>query len=354
MLSRKQSDQTEFKGLTWKILIPVVIGLAVIFILFRKDFTSDSFSQIRITWHSAIGLLFALLAFAAREGGMALRFNILTMGKLNLRKSIYTTFLCEFTSAITPSSVGGSALSMIFMGREGISYGRATTYTLIILFEDNLFFTLFCPLILLLVNFRELFNLSAGRIDTGLETLFWIAYGCMAALTILLGLGIFFIPKGLRKALLWIFSFRWLQKWKPKVVELTDNMVQASIDAKNMNMAWWVKSFCATCLSWCGRFLVVNAIFYAIVPAADQSMIFFRQFIVWALLMFTPTPGGSGVSEWLFDKYYFDLIPSGGMVVVLALLWRVFTYYVYLIVGVILLPSFFKRKHHDNIPERQN
>ena len=53
----------------------------------------------------------------------------------------------------------------------------------------------------------------------------------------------------------------------------------------------------------------------------------------------SPTPGGSGVSEWLFTEYYGDMLGNASVALIIALFWRIITYYVYLIVGVFLAPS---------------
>jgi uncharacterized protein (TIRG00374 family) len=57
--------------------------------------------------------------------------------------------------------------------------------------------------------------------------------------------------------------------------------------------------------------------------------------------MISPTPGGSGVSEWLFTEYYGDLLPAASMAVILALTWRVVSYYIYIFLGSILVPTYF-------------
>ena len=79
--------------------------------------------------------------------------------------------------------------------------------------------------------------------------------------------------------------------------------------------------------------------FLGFVPAANQLVVFARQFVVWVVLMVSPTPGGSGVSEWLFTEYYGDMLGNASVALIIALFWRIITYYVYLIVGVFLAPS---------------
>ena len=63
--------------------------------------------------------------------------------------------------------------------------------------------------------------------------------------------------------------------------------------------------------------------------------------MVWVVLMVSPTPGGSGISEWLFANYYGNLIGAAAMAAILALIWRFFSYYIYLVIGIVLLPAYF-------------
>lgn len=345
MASEKNSGRpAELKNLSLKIAVPIIIGLGVIYFLFCKDFSPEAFHFLKWTESTALGLAGVIAAFFARELGMAWRFNVLTDGKLSMGKSLYTTFLCEFTSAITPSSVGGSALSMIFMNREGISLGRATTYTLIILMLDNLFFTLVVPVLLLFYSPAAIFDFGQKGLERGMETVFWCAYGAMAAFALVLATGVLVAPSVIGKLAQGIGRLRLFKKWQKKLDDFSQNLQVASVEVKSRNIGWWLRAFIATALSWTGRFMVVNAIFYAVLPSTPQATVFVRQIVVWALLMFTPTPGGSGLSEWLFDKYYADIIPQAPLVMIIALLWRIFSYYVYLIVGVILIPSFIRSK----------
>jgi hypothetical protein len=60
--------------------------------------------------------------------------------------------------------------------------------------------------------------------------------------------------------------------------------------------------------------------------------------------MVSPTPGGSGISEWLFTNYYGDLIGDVSIALVIALIWRMLSYYIYLIAGCCLLPTYFSRR----------
>lgn len=111
---------------------------------------------------------------------------------------------------------------------------------------------------------------------------------------------------------------------------------------------WWAETFVATSLTWTSRYLVVNALFLGFVPGVDQLVVFGRQFVVWVVLMVSPTPGGAGVSEWLFTEYYGDMLSSAGIALIIALFWRIITFYVYLVVGVFLAPSMLSSKRYKS------
>lgn len=338
-----EKNNQRISSYVWKILLPVTIGIVTVYFLFEKEFNIESFSNLNISYNLLPSISLLFIAFFAREYGMAWRFNILTSGKLNIKKGFLVTFLCEFTSAITPTSVGGSALSMIFMNREGIKIGEAGAYTIIILFLDNLFFTIISPIVLIGFGIINIFDISSLHVNYDFETTFWTAYSLMALMTGLLFSALFVIPDRIAVFIKTLFQLRWLRRWQHKAHDFSENMIIASLNIRKKPSIWWTKAFIATCISWTGRFLVINAIFLCFLPSISQIIVFCRQIIVWGLLMFSPTPGGSGLSEWLFDKFYFDLINSDAVVMIIALLWRVFTYYIYLIIGVFLLPTFLRK-----------
>lgn len=335
----------------FKIALPIVIGIASVVWLFGKEFNAEVLSSIRIDSHTVACIALALLFFIGRDVGMAWRFRALTDRRLSWRKSVNVTMLCEFTSAVTPTSVGGSALSMIYLNREGIRLGHATAVTMTTLFLDELFFVIAGPVIFIALPYSDLFGFESGDTIDSLQTAFWVVYGVITAWTAILFLGIFVIPHKIKSLLVGVFRLPFIRRWQQHVVEMGDNLVETSRDIKGKPLKWWCEAFAATSLSWVSRYLVVNALFLAFAPYVDQIAVFGRQFVIWALLMFSPTPGGSGVSEWIFKEYYGDMMTDATTIMVIALTWRILTYYVYLLIGVCLLPSFFnksKHKKHNN------
>lgn len=332
-----------------KITLPIFIGIVVFVWLFSGEFSIDIFKQITFDNQLVIALIFAIIFVVGRDWGMCWRFVTLTDGNLSWRRSLKVTMLCEFTSTITPTSVGGGALSMIFLNREGINWGRATTITMITLLLDELFFVISCPIVISLIPSEKLFGFADSSFTQNLKVIFWAIYGVITIWTTVLYWGIIVKPKAVKRILMKTFSWRPLRRWKKGVDEMSDNMLSTSIDIKTRGKAWWSKAFAATTASWISRYLLVNALFWGLYPAADQLIVFGRQFIVWAILMVSPTPGGSGVSEYLFSEYYGDLISGGSMVLILAFLWRILSYYIYMLIGTFMLPSFLAAKKEEDL-----
>ncbi len=344
-------SQNSAKNMILKAILPIIIGIGVVIWLFQDEFSSDIWSHISFNTQSILALIFVWIFVFGRDFGMAWRFRILTNKDLTWAKAAKVTMLCEFTSAITPSSVGGGALSMIFLNREGINMGRATTLTMTTLFLDELFFVISCPIVVALIPYADLFGFGNDSFTSGLKLSFWLIYIAITLWTIILFIGIIVKPVLVKKLLTNIFSFKILKRWYNNIDHLTDTMLETSTIIKQQSFSWWVKASMATTISWMSRYLVVNVIFWGFAPYADQIIVLSRQFVVWTILMVSPTPGGSGLSEWLFSTYYGDLITSQGkesIILIIALIWRIISYYIYLIIGIFILPSFFKKKHLKN------
>lgn len=353
------ADTAKRQFSTWKILLPVVIGVGVVVWMFWRDAERQDIRQIwdsiHFTPHVILFIFIAWLFMAGRDFGLIWRFRALTDRDLSWKQAMKVNFLCEFTSCVTPSAVGGSSMGMVFMNSEGIEFGRATTLMFTTLFLDELFFVVACPVIVVFTPLKELF--SGGGSDAfkhGLQITFWTVYALIALWTLILFMGIIVRPRLIAGALTRLFSLRLLRRWQPAIKNLTDNMIATGKSLRTKPFMFWAETFGGTALTWTSRFLVVNALFMAFVPQdmADQWLILARQFVVWVVLMVSPTPGGSGISEWLFTEYYGNLVPTAGLALIMAIFWRLISYYVYLAIGATLVPKWLRdsmlrlRKNH--------
>ena len=327
---------------TYHVLIPILFGLLVIGWLFLDEFDPSVFKTFNFNFISVLFILLAFLLMLVRDLGMMWRFRLLTDNDLTWKQAFHINVLSEFTSAVTPAVVGGSSLVVIFLAKEGINAGRSTTIMFVNLLLDELFFLLVCPLVFLFIPINELFNSSSVIVST-FGVVFTSLYVTRFIWTSIMFIGIFKKPTWIKKVLLTLFSIPILNRWFKDVDLITNNIVQTSHDIGNRPILFWIKAFGMTLLTWSARFLVVNAIFMAFVPISNHLIIFARQLILWVVMVVSPTPGGSGVSEYAFKEYYSDIFSSSSAIIFVTLIWRLISYYLYLLIGIIVIPNWIKK-----------
>ncbi len=97
---------------------------------------------------------------------------------------------------------------------------------------------------------------------------------------------------------------------------------------------------------------MLNALISAFVPLDlfDHIIVFARQVIMWIVMMISPTPGSSGTAEFFYAQFFAQFL--GKYTFVTSIVWRLLSYYPYLILGAIFLPRwirqvFFKKKTEE-------
>jgi uncharacterized protein (TIRG00374 family) len=303
----------------------------------------DVLRNVRLSWRSWGFLLLALLFMVGRDAGYMLRLRLLSDKALSWRQSLRVIMLWEFTSAVTPSAVGGTSLAVVYVNKEGISVGRSSAIVMATSLLDELYFVIMLPLLLLVVPASQLFAVNAS-VATGLLAFTIAGYFIKLVWTLMLLYGLFVNPRSLRRLIIKAFTLPVLRRWKEGAVKAGDDIVASASELKHRSLVFWLKSFAATFVSWTSRYWVVNALFLAFFAVHDHLLVFARQLVMWIMMLVSPTPGGSGFAEFVFKQFLEDFIPVAGLTVIIALLWRLITYYMYLLIGVVIVPAWIKSK----------
>ncbi len=326
-----------------QILIPIGIGLIVVCWLFLSEFDPSTFSDVKFNLSSVGYIILAFVFMFGRDFGMIWRFRLMANKKLSWAQSFDINILNEFTSAVTPSAVGGSSLVVLFLSKEGLSVGRSTAIMITNLFLDELFFIIICPIIFFIVPVDELFNASSV-ITATIGVVFWSVYAILVIWTFILYIGLFRRPDLIAKFVQLVFKLPFLRKWHSQIEQFAENMINSSLEMGRKPVSFWLKAFGTTALSWSSRFLVVNALFLAFTSINNQLIIFGRQLLLWIVMVASPTPGGSGLSEFAFKEYYNDIALGSGPILVITVIWRIISYYLYLLLGILIVPGWINRK----------
>lgn len=335
-----------------RVILPIVIGLGVVGYMFYKEFDPNVFTYVSLAKWSFLWFVVALVLMAFRDVGYIVRLLILTEGQLSLRQAFRVVMLWEFTSAITPSAIGGTSVAILYINKEGIGVGRSSAIVMATSLLDELYFLIMFPLLLFLVKADVLFGVNlTNEINFANElfTFALIGYLLKLVYVIILSYGLFVNPRGLKWLMLMIFKLPILRRWKHGANDAGTEIIENSKEFKTKPFGFWFKSFLATAFSWTSRYWVVNALLLAFFVVSDHGVIFARQLVMWIMMLVSPTPGGSGFAEYVFTRFLGEFIPVepailGTVAIAMALIWRLATYYPYLVIGAIMLPRWIKSK----------
>lgn len=128
----------------WHLWLAASIGLVVIAGMMIREFDVDALSSIDLSPEFFLGVGMAVGLFALQNLMLSLRFQHLCHRRLSLMQSFRVNVLCEFTSAVTPSAVGGSGLAFVYLNREGVTMGRSIFTMFAALLADEAFLAVSC------------------------------------------------------------------------------------------------------------------------------------------------------------------------------------------------------------------
>ncbi|MBN4065828.1 flippase-like domain-containing protein [Candidatus Amoebophilus asiaticus] len=340
------------------ILIAIIIGMAATGLIFYYSFDYENFQKIERA--NAWWLIAILILIVIRLLGYMYRIRYVTLKHLTWKQCFDVILLWEFASALSPTMVGGSAVSIYFLNREKISLGKSTAYILITTILDGVFFVLIAPIIFLFINFTDVFPQS-HEIGTFLKNIpfqmslyyyFIFSYTLYLIYCIIFSYGLFARPGIVYLFTKRVFSLPFLQKWRISAIKECINLTEASKEIRGKNLRYWMHLLASTSIVWVARFLLINALLAAFIPVYDHVLILGRQVVMWTILIFTPTPGGSFVAELVFPAFLGKFVENSALWAPLTFFWRFLTYYPYLIIGAFILPRWLKRVYRKE-PETE-
>ncbi|MGH1336359.1 MAG: lysylphosphatidylglycerol synthase transmembrane domain-containing protein [Aureispira sp.] len=358
----------------FRILLAAMIGLAVVVYMFYKDFDAEEFSKITFNSHVYTWLGIAVFFMCLRHFCYMMRLRIITNQFFSWKKSFELVMMWEFSSAVTPTSVGGAAVAMFAIAQEKLAAGKTAMIVLYTVIVDTFsflsallfFFLLFGPIMIQ----PESDTIHHLIYESQWGIAFFLAYGLMVVYGGVFFYGVLINAKRLEALLLWFCKLPFLKRFREKAIKITDDMDLASEELRQQKWTFHVGTYLTTMSAWASRFMVLNCLIIAFVafsPNAEvqghytalmegqlglgtfwqQVFIYARQQAMYVIMAVMPSPGGAGVAEYAFKTFHYDYIPTdltniasaSTLMVIMATIWRGLTYYVYLLVGAIVVPN---------------
>ena len=340
-----KSDQKVLDSLKLsKIILPIIIGLAVIVYILISQFNYEEFKA--ISWNDRLWyfLGIAIFIYVLRHIFYAFRLKILSDNVFTFRHSMELVCIWEFASAISPTSIGGSAVAVFFLSQEKISGAKAVSIVMYTVIIDSIFFLL--SLFGLYIIFGPpLIRPNMESLLEGYGITFIIVWLFILFYASILTWGLF-RPRVIKNILFGLSKLPLIRRFQRSLVQTGLDVVVTSKEIRSKPLSFHLLASLSTIGAWATRFLTVNFIILALVEIDTdfmyQFLLYARSQTMYVITQFSPTPGGSGVMELLFSGFFSDYI-SEGIGSVGALLWRLITYYPYLLLGVIIIPNWLRR-----------
>lgn len=340
---------------TYRLVLPIVIGLGVASWLLYRNFTPGAFDGVTFTTQSALWMSLAFLMVVVRDVAYMMRIRVLTDNFLSWRKSFQVIMIWEFASAVIPPSLGGGfAVAIFLLNKEKIELGKSISVILFSSLLDGIFLGVMAPVAYFLAGGESLFlNLNIEVPDflsfiineKSIAFTFWLVYFAVLGYKLLVAFALFVDAKAVKNFLVTLFKLPVLKRFAMSAQTTGDEMIIASAELKGKKLSYWFYAVLTTFLSWSARFLIINFIIAAFSPGYINHLVLYcKQIIIGIINIISPTPGGSGLAEIMFSQFFkAELQNNLTLATALALLWRLISYYPYIFAGVIILPRWLKR-----------
>lgn len=327
-----------------KVVLPILIGIAVIAFLFFRQFDPDEFAKITWTGSTLIFLSLAVLFLFARIAFYALRLYILSEGEFSFFKCIQLIFLWEFSSAVSPTNVGGSAVALFILSQEKIGAARTTAIVIYTIVLDTLFFLLCIPIWVLI--FGEDILGPGNDAFGGWKITLLTAYAVMFLYGSFFAYGLFIKPQTLQRMLRAIGRIRFMHRLQDRIQQLGEDIVITSRALMKKSFRYHLGAFLSTVGAWSSRFFLIISLIIGITRSIPLHLsaifeLYARIQTLFVMMAVSPTPGGAGFAEILFGNILSDYVPSGISLVV-ASIWRLLAYYFFLLMGIIIIPQWLR------------
>jgi len=330
----------------------VVLSIAsVVCIAFGNQELKDAWAAVRRLDFWYILALLGCWAVYAGGDGLGIWFCLRHQGfTLTAGQIIRITLSGFFYSNITPGASGGQPMQVYAMNKAGVSVGSGTTAVAIRLI-CNQFMVSLLSMAFLIANRTFIYQQLEGAI--WFVRVGWVINFAVVPLVLLAAFRRDWVLK-LLNALISLLTKIHIIK-KPDAIRQS---AEVALDTYHTALGALLRSpgqIVLQCLCSTASLLALTGTIIFVYHAFGMSGTPWYQLMALAFMLFisasyTPLPGSSGAQEGGF-LYYFRNIFTGGTVGLALLIWRFFTYYLFIFVGLInLLLEKIARKRHPEDP----
>ncbi|MBC5992208.1 lysylphosphatidylglycerol synthase transmembrane domain-containing protein [Pontibacter cellulosilyticus] len=341
MALTKESLQAKFS--TRKLILPMLLGLGVVGYMLYQNYEPGQVQT--LLQASPFWLGMALLVLLVRDYGYVHRIRYVTEKQLTLKQSFQVIMLWEFASCALPSVVGGTTVAAYILFKEGIALGKSIAQVMVTAMLDNLYFVLAVPLVLLFAKGQILPELEMlnETVRQSLGIAFVISYLLIALYAFTMFYALFINPKAIKRLLIRLGQLGLFNRWRQTLFRHANELLIASGHLRSKSMNYWLHASISTAFVWTARYAIIGCFIAAFteLSIADHFIVFARNLVYKIVLLISITPGGAGFAEIAFPAFFGAFL--GSFTTIIVLLYRLLTYYLYLIAGTLVFPRWVAR-----------
>ena len=307
---------------------------AVFFIAFsNEDLTNawDAIKQMHLLW---LACIFACWLIYTVCDGMNYWFYLRGQGfKISFGRAVNVALIGFYYCNITPSSAGGQPMQVNSLRKAGIPVGYGTM-AVTLRFITNQTMTSLIALVLYFLNMDFVHRQLAGAI--WLVRVGWLINFAVVPLVLLAAFKRNWVQKFAEMLIGGLVRIRLVRKKEAavaKVTEVLDTYHTAWLDLMHSPGQILLQFACST-LGLLALFGTTVFVYYAFgMSGTPWYQVLTISCLLFVSASYTPLPGASGAQEGGFLLYFRGIFRDGTIGLAL-LIWRFFTFYIYLIVGV--------------------
>ncbi len=256
--------------------------------------------------------------------------------RISIGRSVNASLICFYYSNITPTSAGGQPMLINSLRKAGVPVGYGTMGSTI-RFICNQFVISALSLIFWVAN-RDFVHQQLGSV-IWLIGLGWIINFAGVPLVLMAAFQRKLIQRISMGMISLLVRMKLIRNREVAVAAVTNVLDTYHTALKElMRRPWRILAELLTAAG--GMMGLIGSIFFVYhafgFSGTPWNQLLTVSFLLYISACYTPLPGASGAQEGGFLLFYANLIP-GERIGVALLVWRFFTYYLFLIIGVFMV-----------------
>ena len=319
-----------------RLLIFIIIGLLgnIIFALWT---CSQSLLHTAVqfnVWYLLAALVLTLLPWLLHAWRIII-WSDFVKKRISFKQSLKIVLGTELGAAISPSAIGGGPVKAAMLMQHNMSGGVATSITALGSVEDNVVIAVLVPVALTVSGSWQLPIVSQLAVQV-LPIVMLIGAGLAGLLGAILLIHRFKEKIHFPQFVITLYESRWVGRIVGYIRSFWVEFKSVYLLIGTRGRRRLAASMLITSVQWICKYSVITVLLAGMDMPVQPAQLFALQWIVFSMTVFIPTPGGAAGAEAAFLLVHHHVVQAN-LLNVSMLFWRFYTFYLLLILGIVLL-----------------